>query len=326
MGYTTTFQESKHVITEGNIKINGNLVRNPTFSVLPGSIIEFSHFQIDRDYLNKKIISYYLIFNFIKKSHFIKLNMKLVFFKELFNQIMLFSKSQLSRYKYSFVRNLRRFIRTPLLEKVVRLHSILYPILGNVNMNIVIVSDKIHFIYTAVYSNIVRILKLYTYNKLFQFGFNKEKSAYWLRRKYRAKKSVNKYYNKLLRRINKKYGVLFSSFLVQDTISYWISDYNKTTIFDIYSCVMKLNQSHYRFNIIKYKNTSMTTSYISLFLKSMLFQIFTNNLYNSLNSSVWTGKTYKKTNYSFILQPRVINYHILNNYGLHTLPSFTSIK
>lgn len=326
IGYTTTFHESKHVITDGNIKINGNVVRNPMFSLLPGSIIEFSHFQRNKNYLNKKIISYYLICNFIKKHHFIKFNIKLVFFKELFNQIASLSKSTLNSYKYSFIRNLRKLIRTPLLEKVVRLHSIFYPILGNVNMNIVISSDKIHFIYTAIYNNIIRVLKLYTYNKLFQFGFHKEKSVSWLRRKYKAKKSMNRYYNKLLKRINKKYGVLFSSFLVQDTISYWISDYNKITIFDVYSHVMKLNQSHYRFNILKYKNTNMTTPHLSLFVKSMMFQIFRNTLYNSLNSFVFTDKIYKKTNYSLMLQPRGINHHILSSYGLQTLPSLTSIK
>lgn len=310
-GYVDSLKEVQELIKADRLKINGLSVNSESVFVFPGGVVELSLKKaMPLDHL---FISFYLLCRSLQNNLFLYKNLCLVFFTNLAKMNLLnIEKNHYSILTYNESNN-----TNGLLNRIVLLHSVLYPVMGNINAVVVLSTNKIYSLSNLIYSKVKDRLCLF--NRITYF-FNVYSKEEILIKRYSNKKKINIYHNKLLQYVNKKYGILFNSFLVNDSISYWIADYNKYTLFDTYSYIVKINQLNYKYTIIKYINGSLNNSEITLFNRYMLFRTLVNKMRISINQVNTNSLASESVYFIMPLLLNSIDFSLLYNYGLDTLP------
>jgi hypothetical protein len=312
-GYIDSLKEVQDLIKSDRLKINGLSVGNVSTFVFPGGIIELPFKKLEQ--LDNSFISFYLLCRSLQKNLFLYKNLCLVFFISLLKTDLLYIENKHNHYTiltYSEGKNTNE-----LLNRMVQLHSVLYPVMGNINAVNVLTTHKMHSLCNVIYSTVKGCFYLFNRTKYFVHLYSKEETPL---KRYRNKKKINVYYNKLLRYINKKYGILFNSFLVNDSISYWIADYNKYILFDTYSYIVKINQLNYKYTIIRYINGGLNNTEITLFNRYMLFKALINKMRISINQVSQNSLIAGSVQFIMPLVLDSIDFSLLRNYGLDTLP------
>lgn len=317
-GFICSYKEMREFIKSHKLKIDSLKVDTPFFSVLPGSIIELPLGK--SKFIDKSLISFYLLLKYIKNNQFFYLNLYSLFYTNFIDIFYSLESSFFTKQQY-LVLDYKGKMSKLLLNRTIQLHSVLYPSMQNINILNVISIERVQLLFTIIYSSMANHFYLYLKTNAFSSFYSKKYN--WKKRYRSRKKLMNSYYNKLLRYLNKKYGILFSSFLINDTISYWMSDYNKLSFFDPYSYIVKLNHGHYKYPIIKYMNGSLNNSEITLYTKTMLITMLVGNMHIYANQFNYNIKKNKERCFIMPLNIEIVNDFMIKHYGLESLPSIS---
>lgn len=317
-GFIRSYKEIIDFIKSHKLKVDSLKVDTPFFSVLPGSIIELPLGK--SKLIDRSLISFYLVLNCLRNNKFFSINLYSLFYTNFIHIFYSLESSFFTKQQYLEL-NYRGKMSKSLLNKTIQLHSVLYSLMQNINILSVINIERVQLLFTIIYSSMSNHFYLYLKTNAFSSFYSKKYN--WKKRYRSRKKLMNSYYSKLLRYLNKKYGILFSSFLVNDTVSYWMSDYNKLYFFDPYSYIVKLSHGHYKYPIIKYMNGSLNNSEITLYTKTMLITMLVGNMHVYSNQFNYNIKKNKDRYFIMPLNIEMINDSIIKHYGLESLPSIS---